>query len=434
MSRPIKFQPSNDNTHGLLLGWRQLPSERAAREPIWDTAEEGHLLTIAPTGAGKGVSCIIPALLSWRGPAIVIDPRGENYAVTAARRRAMGQTVHVLDPFDVTGEINRDSLNPLDLLDYRSDVFEDNAAVIAELLIQGLTFKQDPFWDERATHLIISLITSLFEADASTTPTLREIQQYLTMPAMRDDLPHSMESMKKRAKIFATAFSPNEFGMERTRAAIFATASSHLGFIRSLAVDRALSNSTILLDDITSGAAQTIYIVVPPDKLRSHGKLLRLWLGTMLAAVSRRKRRPPLPTLFLIDEAAQLGPLNELRASLTLMRGFGVRCWTFWQDLSQLKQIYPDDWESLVNNSPTQQFFGTSTPHADAQLTTYLGHGRPAGDRKGKKMILCKGGELTTVTRADYRHDRVFSGLASPNPFYPAQTSGTVTPFESTQR
>lgn len=102
-------------SHGLLLGWKK-QAPRLPRQPVLDDGHEGHLITIAPTGAGKGVSCIIPALLTWQGPAVVIDPRGENYAVTGAYREAMGQKVHVLDPFDVTNASMKGRLNPLDLI------------------------------------------------------------------------------------------------------------------------------------------------------------------------------------------------------------------------------------------------------------------------------------------------------------------------------
>ena len=49
-------------------------------EPILHTGD-GHLITLARTGAGKGVGCIIPALLRYRGPVIVIDPKGESRIV-----------------------------------------------------------------------------------------------------------------------------------------------------------------------------------------------------------------------------------------------------------------------------------------------------------------------------------------------------------------
>ena len=99
MSKPSHIT----NQSGLPLGTpaASKTARRAATEvPIFDD-DEGHLITFAPTGAGKGVSCIIPALLTWDGPAIVIDPKGENYAVTARRRLELGQRVALIDPFNV---------------------------------------------------------------------------------------------------------------------------------------------------------------------------------------------------------------------------------------------------------------------------------------------------------------------------------------------
>ena len=102
-------------------------------EPVLHTGD-GHLITLARTGAGKGVGCIIPALLRYPGPAIVIDPKGENYQVTARRRRELGQKVLLLDPFGVTGE-ETGALNPLDLIDHRSPEAVDSAAQLAELIV-----------------------------------------------------------------------------------------------------------------------------------------------------------------------------------------------------------------------------------------------------------------------------------------------------------
>ena len=45
--------------------------------------QDGHLLTCAPTGAGKGISGVIPNLLEYPGSAFVLDFKGETYAVSA---------------------------------------------------------------------------------------------------------------------------------------------------------------------------------------------------------------------------------------------------------------------------------------------------------------------------------------------------------------
>ena len=67
---------------GLVLG------RRGGRVIGWN--DNRHMLTIAGSRGGKGVSQIIPNLIFYEGSAVVIDPKGENAARTAGRRGAIG--------------------------------------------------------------------------------------------------------------------------------------------------------------------------------------------------------------------------------------------------------------------------------------------------------------------------------------------------------
>ncbi|MGP0095189.1 MAG: type IV secretory system conjugative DNA transfer family protein, partial [Xanthobacteraceae bacterium] len=60
-----------------------------------------HILTVAGNRAGKSVT-LINNLLFYRGSVLSTDPKGELANITAARRAALGQKVHVLDPFGST--------------------------------------------------------------------------------------------------------------------------------------------------------------------------------------------------------------------------------------------------------------------------------------------------------------------------------------------
>ena len=148
----LKF-PNGLPDAGLLVGWsmeaehlRQPvgfnfgnPDQTPANgyiDPIL-MEPEGHLLTIAPTGAGKGVGCIIPALLRHEGPVIVIDPKGENVAVTARSRRERGERVVVLDPMGITSEPTS-SFNPLDLI--KPDLAAAVDVAMTILIVEVSTF------------------------------------------------------------------------------------------------------------------------------------------------------------------------------------------------------------------------------------------------------------------------------------------------------
>lgn len=408
----------------LPLGWQQPRPGQVRPLPILHDGE-GHLVTVAPTGAGKGVSCIIPALLTYPGPVIVIDPKGENYAVTARRRREMGQAVHVLDPFFVTDADTRDALDPLDLVAVKTPSEADDAAVVARLLVQGQTSHKEPYWDERAETLIIGLILHVLHHSPTPHRSLAEVRHHINVnPANVRQSDFLVPGQVKHAEILA-AQSLFTCGMhEKTAGCIVSVAAQHTAFLRTGPVQASICRSTVKLDDIEAGKPMTIYLVLPPDKLASHGKLLRLWLGVMMAALSRRRTRPKLATLLIVDEAAQLGPLNELRTAVTLMRGYGVKVWSFWQDLSQLIRTYPLDWKSLMNNCAVQTYLRPMSPSAAAEIDEYLMHSapKPAAHLKDSEAILVRAGDQPTIMRrANYLTDALFAGRADPNPFHPAE-------------
>src|SRR3546814_19786979 len=45
-----------------------------------------HVMSFAPTRSGKGVGLVVPTLLSWTGPTVVHDIKGENWELTAGWR------------------------------------------------------------------------------------------------------------------------------------------------------------------------------------------------------------------------------------------------------------------------------------------------------------------------------------------------------------
>ena len=108
---------------GFWLGEFRIGRDRV--EPLHYTGVR-HLLTVAPTRSGKGVSSIIPNLLTYPGSAVIIDPKGENALVTAYRRgkgdaarriEGMGQDVLLVDPWDIAAStlgMRPARFNPLD--------------------------------------------------------------------------------------------------------------------------------------------------------------------------------------------------------------------------------------------------------------------------------------------------------------------------------
>ncbi len=380
---------------------------------------EGHLITIAPTGAGKGVGAIVPALLRFPGSVIVIDPKGENAAITARRRREMGQRVVILDPMGTVTD-QGDRLDPLDLVVADSPSGVDDAVMLALALLPDMPSQNSAFWVSRARQLLTGLIL-LVATDPDLKPKgLTEVRRLINAAAANPGtlarLMRASRHPEVRQIAENLAIAANE-----TLGGILAFAQEGIDFIRGPLVQRTVRDSTFDLDDVTRGTPLAIYIVLPPSMLESHGRLLRLWISVLISAILRRRRKPDLSTLFILDEAAQLGPLSQLRQALTLLRGYGLQTWSFWQDATQLHQLYPADWQTMVNNCRVLQAFGANNRVAAQSMSDLVGFAGAESvlDLDPDEMLLqIAGDEAIIAKRPDYRSDPAFAGMFDLNPLY----------------
>lgn len=417
---------------GFVYGAEADGSAGGYLDPILMTGD-GHLITIAPTGAGKGVSCIIPTLLRFRGPVIVVDPKGENYAVTAERRRALGQEVVLLDPLGITDADEVDALNPVDLIDPSHPQSIEDAAMLASLLTADIE-KEDPrnaFWYQRGEQLTTGLIQHVAITESGRHRSLSRVREMLNLPVERlEELARSamLDSPDPDVRIVGGIVTNPATEMTGS---IMSMAQNSLEFLRGGLIEHATRRSTFDLAQVTAGAPLSIYIVIPPDKLESLRGLLRTWIGTLMSLLMRRRYAPPMRTLFILDEAAQLGSLDQLRQAVTLMRGYGLQTWSFWQDLSQLQNLYPRDWQTMCNNSRVQQAFGfMSQQAADAACDLvgfYDAHEILRLD--STEMLLSVAGDDAVIARKpNYLRDEAFQGLYDENPFYREVPEGPPEP------
>jgi type IV secretion system protein VirD4 len=376
---------------------------------------DAPLLTCAPTGAGKGRGVLIPNLLTYPGPVVVTDIKGELFQVTARRRREMGQHVAVLDPFRLV-TARSDSLNPLDLLTLPRSELDSDAEMLASLLAVGNTSATEPFWNIMANGLIAGLIAHIGSAPGGRH--LGQLREWLYHHDPDMAIATALDKQAVRSRMAREQFvSYLVAPPDRTRPCIRATACSYVSTLGSAQVVETLKASSFRLLDVYEGRPLTIYIVIPPEKLESHKVLLRLYVGTLMTAVMRRTTMPRQRTLFMLDECAQLGTLPILRQAITLLRGSGLQTWTVWQDLSQLRQVYPDDWQTILNNSQVLQVFGITNHTTATEWAELLGHrADELGQLAAEEAVVLRQGQGTLVCRRpDYLNDEVFAGQFDAN-------------------
>ena len=327
---------------------------------------DGHLLTVGKMGSGKGTTAIIPALMDYKGSALVIDPKGQLAAVTTPQRQSLGQKTYYINPFDLFG-IPSASHNPLDYLDPAALDFETQCRGIAEGLID---IKKGEHWEVSALDVVALLIQWVVVNDGAD-GYKKDLVQVRELLALSDV--HTKDHPSERCEFFEMLQNhPNDhIGQAANRYAsdskevgdCIQTAVVQMAFLRDRGIERILRGGKGLppLSFATlKREPSTIYLMIPADRLRTHGKFLRLLVMSAYHELMNERRRQEEDVLFLLDEFLQLGHMAAIGEMSRVCRDFQLRLWLIVQDLPGLKDVYKEGWESLLGNSGIMQFFGAN--------------------------------------------------------------------------
>jgi type IV secretion system protein VirD4 len=396
--------------NALLLG-RNLSlisgeAASSAGEDLVGLGGDSHLLTIAPPVAGRARACVIPNLLSYPGSVVVVDLTGDAYTATARARREMGQSVVRLDPFHVINQ-DSDSLNPLDLLAGLDGPALESACQDVAALLQAVRSFTD-VWESAAFGLLSGVIGYI----ASVPEKNKFSDLYSTFHA--DDVVYNLAVVldtigKRIPKMAYTEISAFLQKADAERSRVLTSVTTQLKPLMTLDSQKALGTSTFSLADFTDGKPFSIYVIVPPAKFPLHSSLLRVWIGTLLHGVMRRRNHQAPPTLFLLDECAKLGHFPQLEAAILSGPRAALRIWTFWHDLQQLRSQHPASW--LMSNSNVLQAFGNRDVTASAELAALLGvKPEDIWSLANDEQIVSLDGAPSRLKQLDYLKDPMFAG------------------------
>jgi len=325
-----------------------------------------HLLTMAPTRSGKGVGTIIPNLLLLDRAVICIDPKGENARVTARARGRKGK-VWCLDPFGVSGQPAARH-NPLDRLDPGSIDLAEDAGTLADALVHDAAGQTgEAHWNEEAKALIAGLILHVVTTEPADRRTLATLRELLTLPPARfAALLDAMSESPAAGGLVARAANRQLGKSDREAAGVLSSAQRHTHFIDSPRIVASTAASDFRFADLKETPA-TVFLILPPDRLDTYARWLRLLVAQAVTDMARSPARPDRPVLFLLDEFAALGRLEPVERAMGLMAGYGLQLWPILQDMHQLRATYGERAGTFMSNAGVVQAFGVND-HATADM------------------------------------------------------------------
>jgi type IV secretion system protein VirD4 len=219
--------------------------------------------------------------------------------------------------------------------------------------------EQEQFWIEEAKALLQGIILHVATASAEEGQRhLGRVRDLLLLDG--EDMPQLFQRMTESEHLVVASTGARCLQKEeKLLANVIASAQAQTHFLDSLRIRESLSASDFRFEDLKR-EKMTIYLVLPADRLNAFGRWLRLLIQQAITVNARNiAEKPEKPVLFLLDEMPALGRLTMVEQAYGLMAGYGIQLWGIVQDLTQLKRIYGESWETFIGNSGVVQYFGS---------------------------------------------------------------------------
>ena len=374
-----------------------------------------HVLLMASTRSGKGVTLIIPHLLRYSGSAFVLDPKGENAKATIRQRTALNDKVHVLDPFGITG-LPQARFNPLSRFTPENMEAESKALAAALFVTNDRGGQRDHF-DAGGQQLLAAIILYVYvstdiPSDKKDLPTVRHILLgglKLALEKMKEI--DAADGLLRELAISFEETPSREFG------SIVSTAQRQTEVLDNPYMVACLSatgkGAEVDFKAWKSGT-MTVYLCLSAPKFPTFNRWLRLLLTSALDEMTDMMNPPPLPVCFMLDELATLGHLTAVENAVGLAAGYGIQLVSVFQDVAQMRDLYKGRWASFVGNAGVRALFNLDDYDTAEYRSKFIG-GRLAEthSRQENEYGLSSGQNIGEAMRPLLPPDQLMMNFAS---------------------
>lgn len=347
-----------------------------------------HILAFAPTRSGKGVSLVLPTLLSWPESAVVFDLKGENHALTAGWRKQAGHTILAFDPIDTEG--NGVGYNPLEEVRVGTQHEVADAQNIVQMIVDPEGKGLDDHWDKTSFMFLAGVVLfTIYETrrtKSSTMASLPDVAATLSNSEGIDKLYTRMmnnafgEGGKAHVVIARAAIDMLEKD-PRERGSVLSSAKTHFALYADPVVSRNITRSDFKIADLMNREKPvTLYLIVDPankDRLKPIVRLILTQIVRNLTprmkfsegrAVTTYKHR----LLLMLDEFPSLGRLPIFEDALAHLAGYGIKAYLLIQDTTQLAEAYGPN-ESIKSNCHVKTAFAPNNVETAELLSKMTG-------------------------------------------------------------
>ncbi len=314
---------------------------------------EGHVMVVAPTRAGKGLH-LTDTLRHYPGPALIIDPKSEQFERTATLRRKLGPV------YRIPG-------HQVHLSAYYRHLRDRDEAMELHYHLLRPWASSEPIFAEKALSLFTAV--GLYAQAKRLNPIrllldLAESNPIEALTALR-----TVEAARRHVDIFTNGAAPDAYQDDRFVTSALGNFTTRLApyqkHIDTVAPPN-LNRRSLIVPPDWARQKGTIYINYSLNDLRAVGGVVAATIAAIIRYQMQQNQKRKM--LVAIDELPAVG-LRNIADYLSTCGGYGITMLLYVQSVGQLHSLYGrDDTRAILSNCDHQLWY----PAAEMETARFM--------------------------------------------------------------
>lgn len=340
-----------------------------------------NILVVGGSGAGKSRGFALPNIMQCCCSMVITDPKAELLRKTGGLLEKKGYEVRV---FDLINPDTSFCYNPFEYVHDDKDVLR-----LISNLIQNTTPKgsqsSDPFWEKSETALLQALMLYLLHEAPPEEQNFAMIMEMLGSAQVKEedeDYESPLDILFDRLEMR----DPDSIAVKQYHIYKQAAGKTAKSILISVGVRLAAFNlpqiakltNTNELDLSSMGEKKVALFCCIPDADTSLNYLVGMIYSQLFQTLYYMADRVhggalPVPVNCIMDEFPNVSLPNEFEKILATCRSRSIYCSIIIQNMSQLKALFKDSWESLVGNCDEFLYLGGNEKETHKYVSELLG-------------------------------------------------------------
>lgn len=340
-----------------------------------------NILVVGGSGAGKSRGFALPNIMQCCCSMVITDPKAELLRKTGGLLEKKGYEVRV---FDLINPDISFCYNPFEYVHDDKDVLR-----LISNLIQNTTPKgsqsSDPFWEKSETALLQALMLYLLHEAPPEEQNFAMIMEMLGSAQVKEedeDYESPLDILFDRLEMR----DPDSIAVKQYHIYKQAAGKTAKSILISVGVRLAAFNlpqiakltNTDELDLSSMGERKVALFCCIPDADTSLNYLVGMIYSQLFQTLYYMADRVhggalPVPVNCIMDEFPNVSLPNEFEKILATCRSRSIYCSIIIQNMSQLKALFKDSWESLVGNCDEFLYLGGNEKETHKYVSELLG-------------------------------------------------------------